>query len=197
LKAEWAAQRIKDLSLRVLLLRFLGKSKRTIRTLVDEFHYPKMGPGMMWQAIRNSVESRGGVVRLNTEAVRVLRDGNRVTAGVVRDGGQGEQIVGGDVLSSMPGSVLGQRVGPPGPSSRRGGRPASWVAGFHRCRPDHEPVPSFSGQLDLRPRSGGEGGTYSELQELEPGYGAGSRQVEPGSRVLLHRGRRSLARCGS
>jgi len=117
LKAEWAAQRIKDLSLRVLLLRFLGKSKRTIRTLVDEFHYPKMGPGMMWQAIRNSVESRGGVVRLNTEAVRVLRDGNRVTAVVVRNAGQEEQIVGAHVLSSMPVSELVQRIDPPAPPS--------------------------------------------------------------------------------
>jgi len=115
LKAEWAAQRIKDLSLRVLLLRFLRKSRETIRTLVDEFHYPKMGPGMMWQAVRNSVESRGGVVRLNAEAVRVLRDGNRVTAVVVRNAAHDEQIVGTHILSSMPVSDLVQRMDPPAP----------------------------------------------------------------------------------
>ena len=115
LKAEWAAQRIKDLSLRVLLLRFLRKSPETIRTLVDEFHYPRVGPGMMWHAVRNSVESRGGVVRLNAEAVRVRRDGNRVTAVVVRNAAHDEQIVGAHFLSSMPVSDLVQRMDPPAP----------------------------------------------------------------------------------
>src|SRR5262249_58152255 len=59
LKAEWAAQRIKDLSLRTLLVQMYWKPRRTIRTLIEEFHYPRLGPGMMWRAVQQRIESRG------------------------------------------------------------------------------------------------------------------------------------------
>ena len=47
LKAEWAAQRIKDLSLRTAVLNMFLRPRTTIRTLIDEFDYPRRGPGMM------------------------------------------------------------------------------------------------------------------------------------------------------
>ncbi len=62
LKAEWAAQRIKDLSLKTALLNMLWKSKGTIRTLIEEFSYPRLGPGMMWNAVRERVEEYGGTI---------------------------------------------------------------------------------------------------------------------------------------
>src|SRR5262245_44099017 len=48
LNAEWAAQRIKDLSLKTALLRMFLKPKKVIKTLIEEFDYPRLGPGTMW-----------------------------------------------------------------------------------------------------------------------------------------------------
>src|SRR5215813_7127125 len=55
LKAEWAAQRIKDLSLKTVLLGMFLKPKTTIKTLIEEFNYPRLGPGMMWTAVKNQI----------------------------------------------------------------------------------------------------------------------------------------------
>ncbi|MGH7805798.1 MAG: FAD-dependent oxidoreductase, partial [Candidatus Binatia bacterium] len=89
LKAEWAAQRIKDLSLRTALLNMIVTPKRTIRTLIEEFDYPRLGPGMMWEAVRDAIDAGPGEVRLQENVQRVRRDGNRITAVVTR-GEQGE-----------------------------------------------------------------------------------------------------------
>jgi len=45
LRAEWAAQRIKDLSLKTALLHMLLRPPTTITTLIEEFEYPRLGPG--------------------------------------------------------------------------------------------------------------------------------------------------------
>ena len=45
ISADWAAQRIKDLSLRSVLLNMFVKPKVTIKSLIDEFEYPRRGPG--------------------------------------------------------------------------------------------------------------------------------------------------------
>ena len=115
LKAEWAAQRIKDLSLRTVLLQMYRKPRRAIRTLIEEFHYPRLGPGMMWQAVRDKVESRGGVVRLNADVVRVQRAGSRVDAIVASIGGREEVVRGDEFLSSMPLAELILKLDPPAP----------------------------------------------------------------------------------
>src|SRR5678815_4053736 len=51
LKAEWAAQRIKDLSLRTTLISLFVSPGKKVKTLIEEFHYPRLGPGMMWSAV--------------------------------------------------------------------------------------------------------------------------------------------------
>src|SRR2546426_1086216 len=66
LRAEWAAQRIKDLSLRTVALNMLVRPRTTITTLIDEFDYPRLGPGMMWNAVREAVAGRGGAVHLGS-----------------------------------------------------------------------------------------------------------------------------------
>src|SRR5712691_4713660 len=58
LKAEWAAQRIKDLSLKTALLSMFLKPPQTIKTLIEQFDYPRRGPGMMWNAVKEQVEQQ-------------------------------------------------------------------------------------------------------------------------------------------
>jgi len=116
LKAEWAAQRIKNLSVKAILVSFLLKSKETITTLIEEFQYPRLGPGMMWKAVQERVETRGGTVRLNNEVVRILREDNRVTGVQVSNNGRAETISGTDFISSMPVTEFIKKLDPPPPA---------------------------------------------------------------------------------
>jgi protoporphyrinogen oxidase len=115
LKAEWAAQRIKDLSLRTVLLRMYLRPRTTIRTLIEEFHYPRLGPGMMWRTVQNKIEVRGGAVRLGADVTRVLRTGQRVDGVVVGSGGRDEVVPGDHFVSSMPLAELVLKLDPPPP----------------------------------------------------------------------------------
>lgn len=115
LQAEWAAQRIKDLSLRTVLVRLFLRPRKVIKTLIEEFHYPRLGPGMMWRAVAGRVCERAGAVRLGCEVTRLLRSGSRVEGVVVRSEGREETLTGTDFISSMPLRELVLRLDPPAP----------------------------------------------------------------------------------
>ncbi len=60
IKADWAAQRIKSLTLGMCQERLVPAADKTrITSLIEEFHYPRLGPGMMWERTRELVEDRG------------------------------------------------------------------------------------------------------------------------------------------
>jgi protoporphyrinogen oxidase len=115
LKAEWAAQRIKDLSLKTVLVNFISTPRTQIRTLIEEFEYPRLGPGMMWNAVRRVVESRGGTVRLDTDVLSLRREGQRVVSAVVSNGAGQETIPATHFISSMPLTELVRKLDPPPP----------------------------------------------------------------------------------
>ena len=101
--AEWAAQRIKGLSLWTAVRSMFGAhGNGRIKTLVHEFEYPRLGPGMMWETCRDRIESQGGTVMLGAPVVEIQHDGARVTAVVV--GGNGHRRVqpAAHVISTMP-----------------------------------------------------------------------------------------------
>jgi len=102
LKAEWAAQRIKDLSLRTALMSMFLRPRTTIKTLIEEFDYPRYGPGMMWNAVKSEIERGAGTVLTEAEVVRVNRTGRRIDSVVVRHQGREETINGTSFISSMP-----------------------------------------------------------------------------------------------
>ena len=87
LKAEWAAQRIKNLSLRSALMSMLVQPRTSITTLIEEFDYPRLGPGMMWAAVRDEVVRHGGAVDVGCEVVSVLRQDRRITGVIVSENG--------------------------------------------------------------------------------------------------------------
>ncbi len=74
ISADWAAQRIKGLSLAAVLRnallpkRQLKNRQDVIKTLVDTFRYPRKGPGMMWEACADKVRQMGGKVLLGAPA---------------------------------------------------------------------------------------------------------------------------------
>lgn len=84
--ADWAAQRIRGLSFGTLVKQTVLQGRKPVRSLIREFLYPRRGPGMMWERMRERVEREGARV-LTRHAVEVveMREG-RVVA--VRAGGE-------------------------------------------------------------------------------------------------------------
>jgi protoporphyrinogen oxidase len=137
LKAEWAVQRIRGLSLpsavRNAILRPKGQA---IKTLIEEFEYPFYGPGMLWTRVKEIIESRGSQVRLNTSVIRVRRDGQHVVSvaaaactpctrstaegGSATEGGSQEEEISEDqYISTMPLGELIASFDPPAPDDVR------------------------------------------------------------------------------
>ncbi len=102
LRAEWAAQRIKDLSLRSAIMSMIIKPRRTITTLIEEFDYPRLGPGMMWQAVMRAVTERGGNVVLEAPVASIQHDGRRVSSVTTSTSNGPRVFPATDVVSSMP-----------------------------------------------------------------------------------------------
>ena len=69
--AEWASQRIKNLDLATALKDMLLRRKEDITTLIRQFHYPRLGPGMMWEKVTEILKERGVRVCLGRKVDRV------------------------------------------------------------------------------------------------------------------------------
>ena len=59
IRAEWAAQRIRGLSLWRAACDALGVGAGEVRSLIEEFHYPRLGPGQMWERMAGRDRDRG------------------------------------------------------------------------------------------------------------------------------------------
>jgi protoporphyrinogen oxidase len=83
IRAEWAAQRIRDLSLWRAARAALRGGDGDIRTLTAEFLYPRLGPGQMWEAMADEIERLGGEIRTGAPVtgVRLRSDGITIAAG--------------------------------------------------------------------------------------------------------------------
>jgi protoporphyrinogen oxidase len=98
ISAEWGAQRIKGLSIRKALAHFLKQSgqsgdiaqKGTETSLIEQFLYPKFGPGQMWEKIAARVQEMGGEIIANFNVTSVEMKDGRVVAvsGQASDGSQ-------------------------------------------------------------------------------------------------------------
>ena len=115
LKAEWAAQRIKDLSLKTAITAMFLKQQQTSKTLIEEFDYPRRGPGMLWTAVKDRINAQGGQVHLNSNVVGIQREGQRITAVTVERDGRRHTVSGRSFISSMPVTQLLQWLDPPPP----------------------------------------------------------------------------------
>ncbi|MEP6556073.1 MAG: NAD(P)/FAD-dependent oxidoreductase [Ferruginibacter sp.] len=102
ISADWAAQRIKGLSLSSAIKNALIKPKKTgdkdkiIKTLIDTFRYPKYGPGMMWEVCARKCTEMGVQIRMNEGVNHVSKDGNTWTL----DTTQGNHVGGFDYILS-------------------------------------------------------------------------------------------------
>jgi protoporphyrinogen oxidase len=120
ISADWAAQRIKNLDLGAALRNALFRSGTNngtlITTLIDSFHYPRLGPGMMWERCAERAAALGIATELGARVVRVLHDHRRILAVVVRDAaGREREVAGEQFISSMPLRELLRALSPAAP----------------------------------------------------------------------------------
>jgi protoporphyrinogen oxidase len=103
IRAEWAAQRIKGLSLSTAIRNAILPNKNgSVKTLIDKFHYPERGPGQMWEALADQLKTSGYPVLMERRVVRLCHQGGKVTQ-VVTEGPRGVEVFRGtDYISSMP-----------------------------------------------------------------------------------------------
>jgi protoporphyrinogen oxidase len=82
IRSEWAAQRIQGLSLARAILSATPLQRRSngIRTLIDEFKYPRLGPGQMWERCRDRIRAQHGEVLMQHRVESFETDGRRVIA---------------------------------------------------------------------------------------------------------------------
>jgi protoporphyrinogen oxidase len=113
IRAEWAAQRIKGMSLITAVLNVVLGTKTT--SLINEFHYPRLGPGQMWERFRSEIESEGGQVELNSPALAFRHNGRRIQSVTVRSGDRCLQIRTKQLITSAPISEFVKRLDPPAP----------------------------------------------------------------------------------
>jgi protoporphyrinogen oxidase len=113
IQADWAAQRIKNLSLLNAVTSAFGLGRRRqITTLIDEFQYPRLGPGMMWERCRDLVEAEGGQVRMSSPVTAVRHAAGRAHTVVLADG---SSLPAAAVISSMALPELVRAMDPPAP----------------------------------------------------------------------------------
>jgi protoporphyrinogen oxidase len=116
LPADFAAQRIKNLSLYNAVMNALlpKRNQKAITSLIEEFQYPKHGPGMMWERARDLVEAKGCTIVMNTRVVGIGTEHGKAVSvtGQAKDGTRTEFPC-SHVISSMPMNQLVPAFSPP------------------------------------------------------------------------------------
>jgi protoporphyrinogen oxidase len=118
IQADWAAQRIKNLSLFSAVMNAVlpKRNQKEITSLIEEFQYPKYGPGMMWERVHELVEAQGTKVLMESPVKTIHHEGGKAVAVTAESGGGLSRFEASHVISSMPISALLRAMDPPPPA---------------------------------------------------------------------------------
>jgi len=124
ISADWAAQRIKGLSLGSALKHALFAKKprdrkQIVKTLIDTFRYPRLGPGMMWEACTEKIRKLGGTVMLGRKVTgcRFDTESNLWVVTTHNANGESEEYRAENLVSSMPIRELVAQIEPQLPAA--------------------------------------------------------------------------------
>ena len=105
---EWGAQRVKGLSIKAVLKDIFGKlfnkkSRNVETSLIEEFAYPKFGPGQLWDITAADFQKMGGTIIMEAKVVSINKDANNKVTGLTYEkDGKCVTVEGDYVISSMP-----------------------------------------------------------------------------------------------
>ena len=107
ISADWGAQRVKGLSLtkavwNVISKPFKKNSKKVETSLIEQYSYPKKGPGQLYEIMAQEIVKMGGEIKYNTSVKEIVKDGNRVTKVIADCQGQRVEYAGDEFFSTMP-----------------------------------------------------------------------------------------------
>jgi len=110
LSADWGAQRVKGLSISAVIKdmakKLLPKSKQekaqVETSLIEEFLYPKLGPGQLWETVARRIETLGGSIIKQAEVHGIQVQDSRVSGVCYLENGAEKSLEGDILISSMP-----------------------------------------------------------------------------------------------
>ncbi|OZG58669.1 NAD(P)-binding Rossmann-like domain-containing protein [Bifidobacterium tissieri] len=110
ISADWGAQRVKGLSILGVLKNAFSKllpkkrsNKEVETSLIEEFWYPKYGPGQLWETVERNCEQNGVRVLTDATVVEIRQDGGRIASVVYADSeGNRTELTADQFISSMP-----------------------------------------------------------------------------------------------
>lgn len=110
ISADWGSQRVKGLSIRAVIKDMWNKTfskkndnAKVETSLIEEFYYPKYGPGQLWETAAAEVQKMGGQIIMHTKAVKINTDGKKTVKSIVCDKNGENVTMDCDILiSSMP-----------------------------------------------------------------------------------------------
>ena len=108
ISADWGAQRVKGLSIRAVLKDMISKrsgkknNKNAETSLIEQFWYPKYGPGQLWELVGKKAEEKGCKILFHHSVKTIHTENGKVTS-VVCETPEGSKTISGDIfISSMP-----------------------------------------------------------------------------------------------
>lgn len=108
ISADWGAQRVKGLSIKAVIRDMFSKifkkknKEKTETSLIEEFWYPKYGPGQLWETLATEIQKLGGNIKKGYSVKNVNIEENTVKAVECKIGSETEKIEGDIFISSMP-----------------------------------------------------------------------------------------------
>lgn len=124
--ADWGAQRVKELSVSKAILHAIKsifkketsiEQKNIETSLIEQFMYPKLGPGQLWEIVAKLIKEKGGEIHMNSEVNEIKYSGNLISEVIYTNSSNEEMKISGDYFfSTMPVKELIKSMGDEVPS---------------------------------------------------------------------------------
>ncbi len=107
ISADWGSQRVKGLSVLAVIKDMLGKifggkNKKVETSLIEEYIYPKFGPGQLWETVRDRAVEMGAEVKMNCPVVKINEESGKIKSVEFMEKGERKTMECDELISSMP-----------------------------------------------------------------------------------------------
>ena len=116
ISADWGKQRVKGISIMAIIKdsfrKILGikKNENTEVSLIEQFWYPKLGPGQLWERLLEKSQENGVKIKKNCEVKKIVIENNKVKAVIYDEDGEEKREEADIFISSMPLKDLVERI---------------------------------------------------------------------------------------